>query len=86
MEELWLWRGEERECTYVAARHDPILDDDVFGVPAVEAVGVDSGPLGVGSGVHVEVGHCDVLGVGDEGVPIKISHLFLDQNYLFGLY
>ena len=70
--QIWGLEGWEggREGTHVAAGHGPVFDDDVFGVPGVGSIGVYGAPLRGGCGVHVEVGHGDVLGVGDEGVPL----------------
>jgi hypothetical protein len=59
---------------YITACHDPVLDDDILRVPAIEAISVDGVPLRVGRRVHVQVRHCDVLRVGDEGVPVGINY------------
>lgn len=58
---------------YITTRHHPIFDDYVLGVPAIEAVGIDGAPLRAGGGVHVEIGHCDILAVCNKGVPVTYA-------------
>ena len=59
--------------THVAASDDPVLEDNVFGVPTVEAVGVHGVVPRVGGRVHVEIGHGHVLRVRDKGMPASVS-------------
>lgn len=55
--------------TVIATRHDPVGDPDVPSVPDISSIGVDSCPPGRRGGIHVEVGHLNVLRICDKGVP-----------------
>jgi hypothetical protein len=63
-------RGEDEISTHVTASYSPVRNLDVTGVPDVRTVGIDSRPPCSRGGVHIEVGHGDVVRVRNESVPI----------------
>jgi hypothetical protein len=76
-------KGMRGGGAYVATGNNLVYQHNVLGVPAVEAVGVDGTVSRGACSVHIQVCHCDVLGVGDECMPsiLLASHSKLHQHH-----
>jgi len=83
VEEVALHRMFEGD-SYIATRDRPVINHNILRIPSVYAICVHSIPLGVGGRAHIEVGHGDVLRIGNKCMPaILVSHSFLNSIYLF---
>lgn len=61
------------QSSYIAAFNNPILDDDILGVPRVKTISIDGIPLRCRGGIHIEVGHRHIFRVCNERVPWGVS-------------
>lgn len=64
-DEYWDMKGK----SYITARHNPVLDYNILGIPTIKAIGIDCVPLRGRSSVHIKIRHRNILRIRDEGMP-----------------